>query len=72
MDFDFFSMFFRSRFTYELDRAFEVSCYALGMRSHEWHFGSLRCQAASAKTAIERELHGIFEVKFVRDPCAFP
>jgi hypothetical protein len=72
MDFDFFEIFFKSRFTYELDRRAAVRCSSPGMVAHEWHFGSLRCQAASAKTAIERELQTIFLVQWARDPCAFP
>ena len=72
MDFDFFEIFFKTRFTYELDRRSVVRCSSPGMIAHEWLFGSLRCQSASAKTAIERELQGIFLVHWARDPCAFP
>ena len=71
MDFDFFEIFFGARFTYELDLRGVVHCTSPGMVTHAWHFGSLRCQAASAKIAIERELKGIFTVHWARDPCAF-
>jgi len=46
-----------------------VPCEIPGRVSHEWRFGSLRCQAASAKTAIERELSDSYDVEWVRDPC---
>lgn len=72
MDFDFFEDFFKSHFTYELDCKGIVPCSNPGSVSHEWHFGSLRCQAASAKTAIERELKGIFTVEWATDPCEQP
>jgi hypothetical protein len=72
MDFDFFEDFFIRRFTYDLDRRGVVQCNRPGLVCHEWHFGSLRCQAASAKTAIERELKGIYEVEWADDPCVFP
>jgi hypothetical protein len=71
MDFDFFEDFFVHKFAYDLDRRGVVHCNRPGHVSHEWHFGSLRCQAASAKTAIERELKGIFEVEWSVDPCEF-
>jgi hypothetical protein len=70
MNFDFFENFFQSKFTYELDGRGIVPCYALGMASHEWHFGSLRCQAAWAKKAIETELNQFFTVEWAQDPCA--
>lgn len=69
MDFDFFENFFLRKFAYDLDRRGVVFCNRPGLISHEWHFASLRCQAASAKTAIERELKGIFEVEWAVDPC---
>lgn len=69
MDFDFFELFFKCRFTYELDCRGRVPCGIPGKVSHEWRFGSLRCQAASAKTAIERELSDTYDVEWVRDPC---
>ena len=69
MDFGFFEVFFLQRFTYELEGRREVPCATPGMTSHEWRFGSLRCQSASAKTAIQRELRDIFAVEWVRDPC---
>lgn len=72
MNFEFFNNFFKARFTYELDDCYETQCFKFGMRAHEWHFGSLRCQAASAKTAIERELKGIFDVTWAHDPCSYP
>jgi hypothetical protein len=72
MDFDFFDDFFIRRFTYDLEGRRVVKCLRPGLVSHEWHFGSLRCQAASAKTAIERELKGIYEVEWADDPCEFP
>jgi hypothetical protein len=71
MDFDFFEDFFLHKFEYDLDRRGVVHCDRPGLVSHEWHFGSLRCQAASAKTAIEREFEGIFEVEWAIDPCEF-
>ena len=63
MDFGFFELFFKTRFTYELEARQVVDCVATGMVSHEWRFGSLRCQAASAKTAIERELKGVYNME---------
>ncbi|KAG0649385.1 hypothetical protein D0Z07_4420 [Hyphodiscus hymeniophilus] len=69
MDFGFFEVFFSQRFTYELEGRREVPCVPPGMVAHEWIFGSLRCQASSAKTAVERELRGIFSVEWARDPC---
>jgi hypothetical protein len=69
MDFGFFEIFFLQRFTYELEARQEIQHSAPGMVIHEWRFGSLRSQAASAKTAIERELKGIFAVEWARDPC---
>jgi hypothetical protein len=70
MDFQFFEVFFKARFTYDLDHTAVVPCSTPGMASHVWYFGSLRCQAASARLAIERELRGIFEVHWADDPCA--
>jgi hypothetical protein len=72
MDFDYFENFFVDRFQYDLDVRGVVDCDRPGLVSHEWHFGCLRCQAASAKTAIERELKRIYEVEWVDDPCEFP
>jgi hypothetical protein len=72
MNFDFFEDFFSQKFAYELDKRVVVPCNRPGMVSHEWHFVSLCCQAASAKTAIERELKGMFEVEWAVDPCEFP
>jgi hypothetical protein len=70
MDFQYFQVFFKARFTYDLDHTAVVPCSIPGMASHVWYFGSLRCQAASARLAIERELKGIFEVHWADDPCA--
>ncbi|PVH82622.1 hypothetical protein DL98DRAFT_618941 [Cadophora sp. DSE1049] len=56
MDFDFFELFFKMRFTYDLDRRGEVECNEPDMVCHEWHFGSVRAQAQSAMLAIKREL----------------
>jgi hypothetical protein len=69
MDFQFFEAFFKARFTYDLDHTAVAPCLTSGMVSHLWFFGSLRCQASSARLAIERELHGIFEVHWADDPC---
>lgn len=69
MDFKFFEGFFTRLFEYQLEGKQEVECAVSGMVTHEWRFGSLRCQAASAKTAIERELRGVFAVEWARDPC---
>jgi hypothetical protein len=68
MHFGFFEHFFHTRFTYELESRQEVVCLDAEMAIHEWHFGSLRCQAASAKIAIERELQGVFSVEWAKDP----
>jgi len=69
MNFEFFDHFFRQRFAFELDTVTEVACDMIGCASQDWHFGSLRCQAASAKLAIEREMTGIFLVSWIQDPC---
>jgi len=69
MDFGYFEMFFNLRFTYELDQRCEIPCAEPDKITHEWRFGSLRCQAAAAKMAIERELWNIFEVSWGPDPC---
>jgi hypothetical protein len=69
MNFDFFEVFFKTRFTYELDQKLVVPCHTVGSAAHEWHFSSVRCQATSAKVAIEREYPGIFAVEWARDPC---
>jgi hypothetical protein len=72
MDFKYFENFFVHRFQYDLDVRGVVECNRPGLVSHVWHFGSLRCQAASAKTAIERELKRIYEVEWADDPCESP
>jgi len=72
MDFEYFENFFVHRFQYDLDVRGVMECNRPGLVSHVWHFGSLRCQAASAKTAIERELKGIYEVEWADDPCESP
>jgi hypothetical protein len=46
MDFDFFEKFFLHKFEYDLDRRGVVFCNRPGLVSHEWHFGSLRCQVS--------------------------
>lgn len=69
MNFDFFEAYFPTRFTYELDCKGVVPCNIPGYVSHEWHFGSLRCQSAWAKKAIEQEFRGIYQVVWAQDPC---
>jgi len=69
MDFGYFEMFFNLRFTYQLDCRLEVACEEPGKVTQEWRFASLRCQAAAAKMAIERELKNIYEVSWAPDPC---
>ena len=69
MDISFFEAFFKTRFTYELEQVLVVPCLVPNMASHEWRFGSLRCQSASAKLSVERELKGIFSVEWAHDPC---
>lgn len=69
MDLEFFTIFFKTRFAYELDQAFQVPSDTLGIAQQYWYFGSLRCQAESAKKAIDDELCGIFEAEYVCDPC---
>lgn len=69
MRFEFFDKFFRQRFAFQVDFVAEVPNPTIGCVSHDWHFGSLRCQAASAKIAIEKELSGIILVEWIRDPC---
>ncbi|KAG4440160.1 hypothetical protein IFR05_004369 [Cadophora sp. M221] len=70
MNFQWFELYFKMKFTYDLDRRGEVECALPGMVSHEWHFGSLRSQAKSAKRTIELEYPGIFSVEWARDPCS--
>jgi hypothetical protein len=70
MDKGFFELFFKTRFTYDLDQNCELPSTVPGTKVFEWHFSSLYCQAASAKTALEREFGGVFTVEWARDPCA--
>jgi hypothetical protein len=70
MYFHFFDVFFGPKFTYELDWRGEVESSMPGMVTHEWRFGSLRSQAASAKKAIETEMSNSYWVEWAKDPCA--
>ncbi|RDW79694.1 hypothetical protein BP6252_04332 [Coleophoma cylindrospora] len=69
MDCEYLQDFFQRRFVYELDTFVEYSSHDGRQKSQEWHFGSLRCQAASAKLAIEREMKDILTVEWIPDPC---
>ncbi|ORY55240.1 uncharacterized protein BCR38DRAFT_323127, partial [Pseudomassariella vexata] len=46
--------FFRSKFQYDLDDVFLLS-HGEGRARLEWRFGSYRCQAEAARTAIAKE-----------------
>ena len=71
MNFETFEAFFNGRFTYELEARQEIKCTNPGMGTHEWRFGSLRCQAAWAIAAIERELGDVFTAQWAVDPCSW-
>lgn len=69
MSFEWFEDYFKSKFEYDLEKRQEVFCGRAGYKTHSWAFASVRAQSESAKMAIEREMGGIFEVRYARDPC---
>lgn len=67
---DSLTVYFRSKFIFDIDGIFDRGMTQDGRRIVEYRFGSYRCQAESAKMALSREwvANGV-EVKFGRDPC---
>lgn len=68
----FFEQYFQRHFRYELEVARQLNSSIPGVMILEFSFSSVRCQAAWAVDAINREplFEGIFVAAYGRDPCA--
>ncbi|KAI1087063.1 hypothetical protein F5B19DRAFT_487009 [Rostrohypoxylon terebratum] len=78
---EYLNQFFQSKFKYELEMVLTLAEHGTHARQ-EWRFGSYRCQAESARQAINREklrytmtdaesrLWSMVQVHFGVDPCA--